>query len=444
MKVKFVKAAYGHQINETVELPEAEVKFFVAQGVAEEVKEVSKEESLVGEMADAIVADAAPKIEAKVAEAFKKEAAKLKGTKRPQISVGADLRESDPRGGFRNMGEFAKCIHAVHKGQFDERLNIISKGGMSESVSADGGYAVPTEFATQIMQIINSEESLLPMCKTIPTQTSTLDLPIDSLVNIGTNAISGAWISGDGTALTEKGSGSLGQLTFKLNKFGTLISATDELLNDNNVALEAFLVQKAGYDITYNVNDAIVRGGTGSTKPKGIINSAARVTVTANSADEYLTGLGITFTDIRQMVAHFIKTYNGSWSNVVWLVNPLVVADLYDLKDDAGRNLYYAPGTLSNSPYANLMGIRVLPSFHCSARGAEGDIILADMNAYVTVTKSTGVEAATSIHLYFDKDKTAFRFTYRIDGQPGLSAALVSPDGSGQKFSPFVTLSART
>jgi hypothetical protein len=46
------------------------------------------------------------------------------------------------------------------------------------------------------------------------------------------------------------------------------------------------------------------------------------------------------------------------------------------------------------------------------------------------------------MHLYFDADATAFRATFRIDGQPKLAAAIAQAKG-GNTLSPFVLLGAR-
>ncbi|MGE0828950.1 MAG: phage major capsid protein, partial [Hyphomonadaceae bacterium] len=63
-------------------------------------------------------------------------------------------------------------------------------------------------------------------------------------------------------------------------------------------------------------------------------------------------------------------------------------------------------------------------------------------SSYLSVKKSAGIKAQTSIHLWFDQDITAFKFTLRIGGQPWWSAAISPRDGSSTR-SPFVTLASR-
>jgi hypothetical protein len=64
------------------------------------------------------------------------------------------------------------------------------------------------------------------------------------------------------------------------------------------------------------------------------------------------------------------------------------------------------------------------------------------MSQYVTLSKSSGINAARSMHLWFDQEVEAFRFSTRIAGQPWMTSA-VDSDNSSPDVSPFITLAAR-
>jgi hypothetical protein len=49
------------------------------------------------------------------------------------------------------------------------------------------------------------------------------------------------------------------------------------------------------------------------------------------------------------------------------------------------------------------------------------------------------MKSDVSIHLWFDQDMVAFRFTMRVAGQPWWAAAISQRDGSNTQ-SPFVVL----
>jgi HK97 family phage major capsid protein len=78
-----------------------------------------------------------------------------------------------------------------------------------------------------------------------------------------------------------------------------------------------------------------------------------------------------------------------------------------------------------------LKGRPVLPIEACSALGNLGDIILCDLSQYWALTKAGGaIKTDTSIHLYFDQALTAFRFIFRVNGQPAWSAPIARQNGS--------------
>ena len=78
---------------------------------------------------------------------------------------------------------------------------------------------------------------------------------------------------------------------------------------------------------------------------------------------------------------------------------------------------------------------------YAATLGDVGDIIFADLNEDIAVTKG-GVKADQSMHFFFDQNMRAFRFVLRVGGQPWLSAAIARKNGSNT-LSHFVTLQAR-
>lgn len=59
----------------------------------------------------------------------------------------------------------------------------------------------------------------------------------------------------------------------------------------------------------------------------------------------------------------------------------------------------------------------------------------------MTVSKG-GIDYASSMHLKFDYNQTAFRFVTYFDGQPKLKSA-ITPYKGNKTVSPFVALASR-
>ena len=109
-----------------------------------------------------------------------------------------------------------------------------------------------------------------------------------------------------------------------------------------------------------------------------------------------------------------------------------------------GVPVYLPAGGASGKPYKTLMGRPLIFMEHCRTLGDKGDIYLADFSQYLLgQKKGKGIQAATSIHLKFDYDQTAFRFIFQVDGQPWLPSS-ITPRYSSDTLSPFITLIART
>jgi HK97 family phage major capsid protein len=138
------------------------------------------------------------------------------------------------------------------------------------------------------------------------------------------------------------------------------------------------------------------------------------------------------------------RLHPRSKSNAVWFINTDVTPQLYALKltvGTGGMPMYMAPGSLPNSPAGALLGRPVVETEFNATLGTPGDVLLADMSQYVMIDRD--VQSASSIHTSFVLDETAFRFVYRIDGQPKLSSPITPYKGGTNTLSPFVALAVR-
>lgn len=445
MKIKFVKNYLSYKADAVEEVDAEIAKGLIEKGFAVEVKvddEPADIASAVRELVEPLVKETYQKA---YAQSQKDTVKGLKAAK-PTIWVGEDNILSAPGKGFKNFGEYAKTVKNACLGQAsaqnDVRLKALyAKAGMNEGdgTAADGAYAVPVDYANEIFTVISSEEKFLDRCTNITTNTNQFKLPIDSLTTIGTNAINGGFVSADGVAASVTGAGALNQISFNLHKYISLVSVTDELLDDNNVALSSWLTLKAGYDLDYKVNQGIVQGiSNGGT---GFVGHASAVSIAKESGQ---AAASVVLNNIAKMYAAFYRTPFASQKSVCWIIGYPVLEQLLTMTDPSGKNVYFpAMSSVAFAPYGTLLGIPVIPTFHASALGTAGDISLVDLSAMIAVTKGQGVQAAQSMHLYFSQDAMAFRFTFRLDNKPGLTAPYTLADGSGSQVSPFVTLATR-
>lgn len=343
--------------------------------------------------------------------------------------------------GWQSFGDFARGVRmaCAQGGRLDQRLSVrmAPTEYANEGSGADGGFAVPPDFRTAIMQMVMGEDSLLARTDDYTTSGNTFTAPMDSTTPWGTTGIQAYWTA-EG-AQKSQSKPVLDQVSVRLNKLAALVPVTDELLEDAP-ALDTYLRRKVPQVMDYKVSLAILQG-TGVGQPLGIVNSPGTVSVAKEGSQ---TADTINRANIDNMWNRLIAS---SRQNAVWITSQDVEAELQNLfwkaetADTSGVPLYMPSGGLSASPYSTLKGRPVLMSEAAAALGDKGDLILADLTKYLSVRKTAGPRADVSIHLWFDYDVTAFRFVFRVGGQPWWNAPVTSANGTER--SAFVTLDER-
>lgn len=349
--------------------------------------------------------------------------------------VVTDNIEQDTKRGFRSFGEFAASVaKSSISGQQDSRLAFNAAAPTNfgnESSGADGGFAIPPEFSSEIWRLSLGEDSLLPLTQNTELSGNSMIFPKDESTPWGSTGVQVYWQSEAKSAAESKPV--VGTEALVLHKLMALVPVTNELISDG-FAIGSYLQNTAPERITWKANEAILFGD-GIGKPYGALNSDAVVTQAKDTGQATAT---LSATNISNMVSRLLV---GELKNAFWLGNPDILSPLESLA--IGNYPIFLPGmTAANAPYGMLKGRPLQLSEHASAFSSKGDLNLISLNGYRTITKAGGIETATSMHLYFDADATAFRFTFRLNGKPILSKPVVPPKSANTR-SHFVTLAAR-
>jgi HK97 family phage major capsid protein len=357
--------------------------------------------------------------------------------------VVTDNREADPKRGFGSLGEFMQAVYQANKpGQsIDARLLLGGIGAAApanfgnEAAGQDGGFLVPPQFSQEIFKLSLGEDSLLPLTDNVEISGNSMAFPKDETTPWGTNGIRAYWQGEASSAVATKPV--LGLATLRLKKLMALVPTTDELLDDAN-ALTSYLPEKVALSIRWKTNESILFGA-GNGVPVGCMNAGAVVTVAKESGQATQT---LVPQNLAKMIARLPP---GSFTNAVWIINNDVLPALFTLS--LGNYPIYLPmaaavGGIQISPYGTLLGRPVFVSQHANTFSSQGDVMLVDLSYYQTITKAGGMQTATSMHLYFDADLTAFRTTFRMDGQSKIASSIAPAKGSNA-LSPYIQLAAR-
>lgn len=351
------------------------------------------------------------------------------------ITGGRPRQEDDPQRGFASYGEYCRAVANVsmHRGM-DERLKYrgaapSTYGG--EDTGADGGFAVPPQYSRDIWQLSLEQGSYLPLTDNMPIEGNSLVFPSDETTPWGTDGVRAYW-EGEAEAATAT-KPKLAPNSMRLKKLMALVPVSDELLSDSS-AMPAYLASKTATSIRWKTNEAIING-TGVGQPLGITVGGGLVVQAKESSQ---TAATINANNVAKMHGRLLRV----GGNVVWLIHPDAFNQIITMT--VGDSPIWTPpqAGFKGAPDGFLLGRPIDLSENCQTLGTQNDILLVDFKGYRTITKSSGIETATSMHLYFDAGATAFRATFRIDGQPIVKTA-VSPAKGSSTRSPYVTLAVR-
>jgi len=345
-------------------------------------------------------------------------------------------------GPFSVLGSQLQAIRdaGVPGGKVDQRLYNVASG-LNETTPSDGGFLLQPDFSTDLLKSRNGTGKLLPYCKRLFINSSSIDLPVIDETSRATGSrwggIRGFWIdeAGEKQASAPK----FGKLHLEPKKQVVLVYATDELLQDVAV-LSQVIGDGAAEEIGFMTDLGIV-AGTGAGQPLGLLNSPCTISIDKEAGQANNT---IVYENLTRM---WSRLWPIGHNTAIWLVHPSALHQLYTMSlavGTGGSPVFLPGGAASDKPFASLFGRPLIPCEQCSALGTAGDIILADLtNGYVVAERGNGIQADMSIHVRFVYDESVFRFVRRIDGQPIISAAITPYSGS-DSFSPFIVLADRT
>lgn len=368
------------------------------------------------------------------------------GDRQPAIVVGRDLSVE-----FRSFGEFLQAVVVATSPTLASRIPnaelLLHKlgayqaaaSGMSVGTPQDGGYLVRTDWSTAMLDRAREQAVLLPRTRNIEIggDFDALEYPYVDETSRATGSRWGGvqvYRKAEAATVTAK-QPKIGKGELRLEEIMGLAYATERLIRDAS-ALQGLLGTAFESEFAFTIDNEIFRGD-GVGRCLGFFGHAANVSVakeTNQAAASVVAG------NVLKMYARMpARLKAGS----IWLIHPDVMTQLPQMAIGQ-QPVWLPPGQLTQAPGGLLLGKPVVEIEQCEALGTEGDIVFANLNEYVTITKAgEGLRADSSMHVRFLYDEMAFRWVYRINGQPTWKTSLTPFKGSSN-LSPFVTLAVRS
>ena len=302
------------------------------------------------------------------------------------------LGEKDYKSAFWNYvrtGEESDIRKAV-------KLNV---GPLNETTTTEGGYLVPDdEYGSIIAK--RDEESIISRLglMRVTTNRDKYNFPTES------GSLSKfTKVAEEGPISAAEDEPIFGQVPVTIYKFTKLIKISEELLEDENSNLEAFLTNAIGRAVADTENYYALVGG-GTTEPQG-----AFVGGTAGLALDSATAIGAT--EIPELMGKLGSPYHNG---AVWVMNP---ATWFYLKGITGNQFVFTSGVARLSGTVDgptLEGYPVILNSNVATVGSGAKPLLFGNFSFMGFVTNRGLRIRRLNELYAGNGQVGILATYRF------------------------------
>lgn len=269
---------------------------------------------------------------------------------------------------------------------------------LTKGVAASGGATVPISFYGQLVEHMIDNSGVMQANPTVLETSSgeTIEIPV-------TTSYSSVTLTAENVALTESDP-AFAKRSLGAYKYGVLIQAPRELIDDTGVDLEGFLARQCGRALGNAFGTDLVVGNAVS-KPSGVVQTATTGVTGTN-------GVGGAFT-ADNLIDLYYSVLSSYRQNATWMMRDATIAAVRKLKDTTNQYIW-TPG-LAGSP-DTIMGRPVVsdPNVAAVALSAKS-VIFGDFGAYF-VRIAGGIRFERSSDFAFNTDQITFKAVLRGDG----------------------------
>lgn len=239
-----------------------------------------------------------------------------KPTSAPLTGKPLDGKADEPKTG-RASKAYKEAMLTALRTNFRQVSNVLQEG-----IDANGGYLVPVEYDTRLIDGLTEENIMRRLGHRITTSG-------EHKINIAATKPAAAWIE-EGGALTF-GDATFDQIIMDAHKLHVAVKVTEELLYDNAFGLENYILDQFAKALGNAEEDAFLNGD-GQGKPLGLLASTGGAQTAVTTA-----GASITADEVLDLVYALKRPYRKGAS---FITNDQTLAVLRKLKDNNGAYLW--------------------------------------------------------------------------------------------------------
>lgn len=303
-------------------------------------------------------------------------------------------------------GRASDAYRSAFWGAMRNKVNPSVRNALEIGEDSEGGYLVPDEYESQLIQALEETNVLRKYCHVINTSYGDRKIPV--VASHG----SASWMDEEG--LFNESDDSFTQVTLAAYKVGTMLKVSDELLNDSYFNLEAYIASEFARRIGAAEEESFLLGN-GSSRPTGLLNATggAGVGVTAASAT------AITIDEVIDLYHSLKSVYR---KNATFVVNDATVKAIRKLKDGQGQYIWQ-PSLSAGTPDMILNCPVLVSQYMPTIASAAKPIVFGDLK-YYWIADRQGRTFKRLNELYAANGQVGFLASQRLDGKLILPEAV--------------------
>jgi HK97 family phage major capsid protein len=284
----------------------------------------------------------------------------------------------------KSMAEY-KEAHGIYVRKGMDALSMDQRKALSVGGDATGGYVV---YADMSGQIVKKVDETSPMRAYASVQVISSDA-LEGLFDL--QRAGAVWV-GETAARTETSTPNLGKYRIPAHELSAKPKASQKLLDDAAIDMEAWLAGKVALEFALSENAAFV-AGDGVEKPRGFLSYIGGTTL-PGTIERVKTGVNGGFAAAPaggDVLIDALYGLKGPYrANASWFMNRATTKAVRKLKDSDGSYLW-APGIAAGQP-ATVLGYAVA-AFEDMPNPATGSLSIAvgDMRAAYQIVDRLGV-----------------------------------------------------
>lgn len=292
----------------------------------------------------------------------------------------------------RASAAYKNAMLTAFRTKFRNISNVLEEGN-----DANGGYLVPEEYDSRLIDVMGEENIMRSLGTTITTSG-------EHKINIAGTKPAAAWIDEGGSI--QFSDATFGQKALDAHKLHVAVKVTEELLYDSAFNLESYLINQFGKAFANAEEDAFLNGdGTG--KPLGLFAATGGGTLTD-------TVTAIKCDDVISLIYALGRPYR---KNASFIMKDKTIAAIRKLKDNNGQYLWQ-PSHQAGEP-DTIFGYKV----NTSAYAPEDAIAFGDYSYYNIGDRGVRSFAALT-ELFAGNGMVGFLAKERVDGKLLLPEAV--------------------